>query len=630
MKPRSSFPSSLQNVESDLSFHEIKRRLDRLEKKVDVYEKILGEFGIESSSPLDDEAKMSLNMKDMNLLSVFPFKGKGNDPAEEIPGLSLFGESTVRDKSVTAADTVALPKTHEMCLTVLGNYYRMAFIEHPAIESRHVLYDIANKYYVDKQPLTSWESFLLYISLAIGRAITGESNKIILKYYNTSVVHLQKFFQSIPCLLRSYNDRNVNLRMQMQSIEALLLVSSFGLLEPIFPGIWYIISTAMRLCKELELYKESVLDKVCLDYVSIDPKADQGFPRRLFWTCYTLDRQICCYSNKPFSLNDVDITSKMIDATDSLKISCLTTNCRKLQSMIHQFIYRNLPLVSTTVEQWRQGMHIELNNWLAEVLQCYQSDNEELQDVMRSSVGDFLILTYFGLMQTLYGPTASRRASMSAQQYEIPFASCKRVIDVYSHIAESGSVDYKYLSVYGIYQSGLAYFYCVINCPELSIRSGILDSCTIYMDKISNLLASLAKSCPPAKDIDRTLHQLYLSTIEIVQKRLTDPPKVVSTSPLPREGATYLPFASEAEDSLQKVGAIPLLSLTGPAMAPENDDDDIATQILKGLNFEDLNIPEPQFIKADTDFHLSTDNVKVQDLWEFLYEEPFSLKTITL
>ncbi len=90
--------------------------------------------------------------------------------------------------------------------------------------------------------------------------------------------------------------------LQIRSLQALLLICSFGLLKPVSPGIWYIVASAMRLSIDLDLYEESSLLRIASQSAGSSSPLSSSFCRRLFWSCYALDRQICCYVNKPLGL----------------------------------------------------------------------------------------------------------------------------------------------------------------------------------------------------------------------------------------------------------------------------------------------------------------------------------------
>lgn len=597
LRPRSEYPSEMDN--SNIS------TIDRLQKRVKRLESLLESIGVQ----IDDPPTTILNLGDMAMLSMIPFKGTASPKVNEIARTSIFGDiDPQEEENITE---ISLPEKSDECNDIIADYYRLAWIQNPLVEHRESLYGLSHRHYRG-DTLSTWDSFLLHMCLAIGLAITGKSNNSIRRHYYTAVRHLKQFYRSIPILLQN-NDDDVNIWLQMRSIQSLLLVCSFGLLQPVSPGIGYMITTAMRLCIDLNLHEEEVLRKLGND-----------FYRRLFWSCYALDRQICCYVNKPFSLEDVNISSKMIEPRGSLGVPYLFTKSRKMQSMIHLFIYKHATSSMIPADQWRQGMHVELNNWLAEVLSSQQSPDEELQSAVSTSK-DFLVLTYFQLVHSLYRPSAVRIVTMTGQQYQILFECAKCIIGIYEKLNESNRINYKSLSVYSIYQSGLTIMYCLINCPDLSYESGTLLYCEQFMGRITKILRNCEKDCPAAANIERTLLNIYPLALDSVKRRLTS-----DSAEDHHNGAsnTYGPFDTLVEKNLDTIGAIPLLrsssNASNASFQSYRDDESVSAQILKALNFQDLNLPPNVGLEAPSP------EIQTEDLWEFLYEEPFNLKGVIL
>ncbi|KAH3671340.1 hypothetical protein OGAPHI_000563 [Ogataea philodendri] len=585
---------------------DLSRRVQFLEEKVAKYESMF-----ERMNNLLENSSNSISIDQLTVLSMIPFKGSLSSADNEITKSSIFGKI---DSNQHLEEIEKPPESKRACDQIIFSYYQFAWIQHPIIENQDTLYLLSSRYYNSGNELSDWELFLLYISLAIGTAITGDSSSKVQKYYLSSVVFLKRFLCNIPTLQTPHKGN----QLQLQSLQSLLLICSFGLLKPISPGIWYVVANAMRLCVDLDFQDENMIEKCASNY-----------ERRLFWCCYTLDRQICCYVNKPFSLNDVDITTKMIipDKTDvRLTVSYLFFKIRNLQSLIQQYAHTKTPVsVGSTVDDWRADMHVELNNWLLSVIECENTPNTDLHQIFYFSK-KFLILTYFQQMLTLYRPVGQNLRTLTYQEYDLLLNCGTKVISIYNELDLSGNINYKYLSVYSIYQSGLTIFYCIINSQELASHSQMSDRVEHIMQTTSSLLQSLKVHCPPAENAIHTLEKLYHTTRDLIQKRKQNPVMHASVS----SKIQYGPFDNDQFQKLAQHEAVPLVELadtSGPGYDQiENDD------LLRELDFESMFSPLPQnhvlIHKHDNLSGTDTAHLNTRDLWEFLFEEPFNLKNI--
>lgn len=546
----------------------LKVRLKMLEAKAEYYGRLFEALGIDSEQAKEVRTKMEKT----KVMSLVPFQ-KGSDIVNPTNGSVIFELDKIRRSSIFEGshfDTDAvngdqvdssLPATQDECNRILHYYYTRAWCEHPIVEDRETLYDICKKYYVDGEALSYWERFLISITLAIGLGITGEISATTHKFYYMAITNLKRFYKAIPVLLASYDDPSFNTRLQVRVVQSLLLVCNFGLLEAVSPGIWYIVSTAMRLVIDLDMQEESVLVK--LDSVQQDhggaSHCRSTFHRRLFWVSYALDREISCHANRLFSLDDVDITSKMIVSTDELTIPFFFVKIRRLQSLVHKFVYNNAASATPSSEKWRQAVQVQMNTWLLKMLDCENSASQEVRDMFQGSK-HYLVLTYFCVALQLYRPLSGISDSyIKGQMFELLFQAAQNNIVTYEKMDRLACIDYKYISVYQIYQAGLAYFYCLINYPQLSFRPNILGHCESFMERLRVLLAGCEASCPSAVDVSNTLQKIYPSTIDMIQKRLEFPNLAYPEAPILD---SYGPFDEESSARLADIGAIPLIKIT--------------------------------------------------------------------
>ncbi|KAK8076500.1 fungal-specific transcription factor domain-containing protein [Apiospora phragmitis] len=111
----------------------------------------------------------------------------------------------------------------------------------------------------------------------------------------------------------------------IRSIQFLLLLSIHSLRSPEGPGAWTYIGLAMRQCIDLGLHRKTRKFKSLLEY---------EMRKRVFWTCYCIDRQLSISMGRPFAISDRDIDVEfpldIDEATEELEVLQTTYQASKL------------------------------------------------------------------------------------------------------------------------------------------------------------------------------------------------------------------------------------------------------------------------------------------------------------
>lgn len=100
-------------------------------------------------------------------------------------------------------------------------------------------------------------------------------------------------------------------RTSITSIQCLLLLTTYGLQHPQAVSIYRIVAQAMRVCIELSLHRTQNRK------VSLTP-LDREMRKRIFWSCYSLDRFASISLGRPCSIADECITCELpLDIDDA-------------------------------------------------------------------------------------------------------------------------------------------------------------------------------------------------------------------------------------------------------------------------------------------------------------------------
>ncbi|KAI3012618.1 transcriptional regulator family: Fungal Specific TF [Aspergillus niger] len=137
-------------------------------------------------------------------------------------------------------------------------------------------------------PYTSFRDFNVYMAAAIGILLSPDSG---IEFFASSLhsAAMQKF----PSIIRSNDD--------MGLLHSLLLLIIYSMFSSVGGSTWHLVGLAMKKAISYGFHKE--------------PLSDLGIPeekltrrRGIFWNLYILDRTISCAMDRPFSIEDEDIT----------------------------------------------------------------------------------------------------------------------------------------------------------------------------------------------------------------------------------------------------------------------------------------------------------------------------------
>ncbi|KAK9459201.1 fungal-specific transcription factor domain-containing protein, partial [Lipomyces oligophaga] len=122
----------------------------------------------------------------------------------------------------------------------------------------------------------------LFLICAIGCASRGQHEK-----------QKRYFIQALP-------DLNMTLmRDNIRSLRVLLLLSVYSMLDPEGASAWLCVGNACRIAVAMGLHRQSSVHNLNL--------INQEMRKRVFWTIYSLDRELSCMLGRPLSIQDRDI-----------------------------------------------------------------------------------------------------------------------------------------------------------------------------------------------------------------------------------------------------------------------------------------------------------------------------------
>ncbi|KAK5708978.1 hypothetical protein LTR17_020204 [Elasticomyces elasticus] len=305
-----------------------------------------------------------------------------------------------------------------------------------------------------------------------------------------------------------------------RSVVTLLLLAVYSLRAEGGPGAWAYIGLAMRIAIDLGLHRQtSTMNRLGFDV---------EMRKRLFWSCYTMDRQISIPLGRPFSISDSDIdvaipfdldeSSQNIEAlehasrldpdtprTESTSLTAFLhiLRLRRIESSIQQTIYRVDQPVNITDAEVDHYLE-QLEHWRSTIPKDAKSH------VDRESVAfdgyDYYMVFYYKCHRLLLYPLISK-PHPDGRYLKACAKVCGGVAQSYKRLHQTLSVGYSLMALQTVFmagqfrnhsrgafaeltRSGLTLVYCAWLSPEDIFNSTVsndVNACCIVLFVRSSL-----------------------------------------------------------------------------------------------------------------------------------------------
>ncbi|GME88179.1 unnamed protein product [Ambrosiozyma monospora] len=251
--------------------------------------------------------------------------------------------------------------------------------------------------------------------------------------------------------------------------------------------------------------------------------------RRLFWCCYSLDRQVCFYLGRPFGipeeccrvpfpsdLEDTLITnvedgdeddqdevmardfSKRSSGMPSYKCVALAMfQMRQLQAEIQSVLYdkKELSRKYHSLEHWSNDMSSKLDNWSNNAPKTQRKMNCDF------SV-EFFKLNYYHakLMLNALSPV---RYTLSLENYLNVADASKEIIFSFYELYSCKLMNYTWAATHNLFMAGSSYLYAIFNCDEVRSRTPLqeIQNVALYCNLILKSLIDKCDAAATCRDI---------------------------------------------------------------------------------------------------------------------------------
>ncbi|RDW70997.1 hypothetical protein BP6252_07560 [Coleophoma cylindrospora] len=329
-----------------------------------------------------------------------------------------------------------------------------------------------------------YETCILHLVYAIGGRIlelTGEMGCFYPERHHAAALKL------LDEILQFHDSR---------SVQALMLLAIYCLRAPQGPGAWTYVGLAIRIAVDLGLHRRtSAMRQVGLD---------NELRKRLFWSCYNLDRQVSIPLGRPFALSnrdidvpfplDVDETTEDIAALEEASKTDSTAACttsttlslfihviklRMIESSVQQTIYR--------VDSSEEASDDEIDMFSAQLSEWKSTIPLDVQTKYQLGLGrdayEQYMVHYYQCLRLLLYPQVIR-PQVNPRYLKECAEACGGICRTLKSLHQETSVGYSLMALQSVFMAGLTLIYCTWVDPALvfnTTTSNDISACSIVL-----------------------------------------------------------------------------------------------------------------------------------------------------
>lgn len=398
-------------------------------------------------------------------------------------------------------------------VTLASNYTKMNFDTSPIPDAQtwyHQYREREMTAYISQEVPEEFHRPLFFLHM-----VFAISSSINLLHYNPETSNSYRL-QAMIFVESIYQSED-----RLECLQGLLLLTLFSIMRPSNPGVWYILGTSLRLCVDLGLHTEK-LNSQFSPFV-------KDMRRRLFWCAYSLDRQVCVYLGRPFGIPEESVSTKFpVELDDCLineneaqdftgssnslptykTISLNFFRIRRIQAEILEVLYftsSTLPRFYKNLNDWKQKIDTQLEHWFRTIpLKTSRKSNCDFNF-------EFFKLNYHHTKMLLFGVTP-KNSKPNNNTLRIIFESSRGIINCYSELLKSKTVNYTWSAVHNLFMAGTSFFYAIYNSSDELIDMPAFE---ILTSTVIDVLSSLVQSCEAASPCVEIFEILSLAVIRL-------------------------------------------------------------------------------------------------------------------
>lgn len=311
-----------------------------------------------------------------------------------------------------------------------------------------------------------------------------------------------------------------------------LLLAVYSLMRPCLPGVWHILGQCLRSCVDLGLH------------TCVGDSAFDGFTRdrrrRLFWSTYSLDRQVCFYMGRPIGipensikalypliLDDAEIEpgSYVLDYSQlpeetkvgpsPKRVSIAVFQMRKMQLEIQSILYDDaeLPRQFVDIDEWKVHIHWKLEGWRMSLPTIEELGLAEMHP-------EFFFLNYYRCLLMING-LSPHTYRLTEDAYGVVALALKNLVQCYTLLYVKKAMNYTWAAVHNLFMAGTSFLFAVYHSDATCAKYSKEDVKLMSADLIS-ILNLLEPSCTAALSCSRLFQLLTAAVLKLRYDELVD------------------------------------------------------------------------------------------------------------
>ncbi|OBA27087.1 hypothetical protein HANVADRAFT_24060, partial [Hanseniaspora valbyensis NRRL Y-1626] len=333
---------------------------------------------------------------------------------------------------------------------------------------------------------------------------------------------------------------------KLESLSGLLLLSSFSMCIPSIPTVWYSIGIPLRLVIDLGLHNEKYNNELLsLVLTSETPQLVNelknnidfviDFRSRLFWTTYSMDRQLALYFGRPVSLPDESISLHMVSSNpprpikhDSFSIytriiAIAMMEIRKLQSELLTVMYApgsQLPREFETLDDWRKNFDKRLNKWYSDKVPKKLTKIGNIQFKR-----EFFRINFYHTKTMLNGISPRCDTPYTDEKLDKLYNSTKNMIYQYHRLWLSKSLNYTWIACHNLFMCTMTFLYT-------RYKKNDYESLDETCNDVLNILKAFIGTCEAAPNCYKTIKVLSRAVKRLIVRAKKNVTYKIQESPV--------------------------------------------------------------------------------------------------
>ncbi|KAI9930275.1 hypothetical protein MW887_012088 [Aspergillus wentii] len=449
-------------------------------------EAAMGEIGLLSRNAMAEPRDKTNNPKELAMGNIVQ---AALDISGEDPSRSSYAAPHSRRIATMIRQTDILNR--EFALPYLDR-----FLDHVAVIFLHIeptrarqqwdaffaTHDESREQTVDE----SFRNFIVYMNIAVGMLLSREPGVDVV----AGSLHAAAM-NSFKMVMDSDDPERI--------LECMLSLVIYSFFSPLGGSAWHLIGLAMQKSISFGFHREPPMDT---------PPSTQNYRRCLFWSLYTLDRTISSVMDRPFSIEDADISLQYsADDSNSADFAIQIVAHARLVSSRRRYQSRGLTFHYSNLNQWREAMSY---------VEAVSRSKGKAPSYIKQ-------LASRALLQT--SQVKMRSSIWKAGTVDCDLITTSRdFIDEAYQRSEKGTFPGSFIDAFDIFAAGVA----VVCIPRIKQVSAVVGE-SFIISKCAALLTILGERFPALRVFCRIIWTLssFLSEGLLRDPILQNPPSIV-------------------------------------------------------------------------------------------------------